>query len=57
MESDLPNIVDQSINFIFGTVLIVTLYVSLGHYLGGAFYSMSCVKEAVPTIGFWLFFY
>lgn len=51
MESDLPNVVDQSINLIFGTILIVTLYVSLGHYLGGAFYSMSCVKELVPTMG------
>lgn len=51
IDSDLPNVVDQSINLICGTIAIVTVYVFIGHTLGSAFYSMSCINSLVPSIG------
>ncbi|RTZ17226.1 EAL domain-containing protein [Vibrio aquaticus] len=51
VRSELPNVVDQSINLILCTLLLVSFYTMVGHFLGRWFESCSNVSSLVPSIG------
>lgn len=51
VNSELPNVVDQSINLIFATVLLVFVYTVVGHLLGAWFQSNTNASAFVPELG------
>lgn len=51
MDSDLPNVVDQSINLILSTILLVFAYAAIGRVMGNWFESCYSVNVLVPKLG------
>jgi len=51
VNSELPNVVDQSINLILATVLLVLVYTVIGHLLGSWFQSCTNASSLLPELG------
>ncbi|WP_394126070.1 EAL domain-containing protein [Vibrio hepatarius] len=56
VNSELPNVVDQSINLICATVLLVFVYTVIGHVLGAWFQSCTDASALVPKLGVYSLF-
>lgn len=50
IRSELPNVVDQSLNLVFGTVLLVTFYVLVGYGVGYWFQTSSFIQSLMPQL-------
>ncbi|MFB9217915.1 EAL domain-containing protein [Vibrio sinaloensis] len=50
IQSELPNVVDQSLNLVIGTLLLVLVYVAAGYLLGYWVQTSSFVQGFLPTL-------
>lgn len=50
IRSELPNVVDQSLNLVLGTLLLVTLYVCAGYAVGYWLETNSYIQSLLPSL-------